>query len=134
MVHFQQILYFHITISTDQMAKTNGHDGNAFGANGSGQVAVPDLPAGLHFTAVAAGQLHTVLLRSDGQAVAFGSNEFGQTAVPDLPVGLKYTLEPGLHILWMRVSWVVRKTGCDKLSAIPPMALRSEVFRFFLPS
>ncbi|CAK0790758.1 unnamed protein product [Prorocentrum cordatum] len=40
---------------------------------------------------VAAGPEHTVLLRSDGTAVAFGSNDRGQCAVPALDGGLSYT-------------------------------------------
>ncbi|CAK0790759.1 unnamed protein product [Prorocentrum cordatum] len=40
---------------------------------------------------VAAGWAHTVLLRSDGTAVAFGSNDRGQCAVPALDGGLSYT-------------------------------------------
>ena len=104
----------------------------AFGSNSYGQTDVPDLTAGLHFTAAAAGTNHTVLLRSDGQAVAFGLNGNGHTDVPNLPAGLEYTLEPELHVLWMRVAWVVRKTGCEQLSKLPPVVLRNAVFRFFL--
>ena len=33
---------------------------------------------------VAAGGLHTVLLRSDGCAIAFGENQYGQCAIPAL--------------------------------------------------
>ncbi|WP_235019894.1 RCC1 domain-containing protein [Ruania rhizosphaerae] len=63
----------------------------AFGSSGSGQTEVPDLPPGATYTALAAGENHTVLLRSDGQVLAFGSSGSGQTEVPDLPPGVTYT-------------------------------------------
>ncbi|CAK0881391.1 unnamed protein product [Prorocentrum cordatum] len=40
---------------------------------------------------VAAGSSHTVLLRSDGTAVAFGANRYDQCHVPALDGGLSYT-------------------------------------------
>ena len=63
----------------------------AWGYNGSGQITVPVLPAGLSYTQVAAGWTHTVALRSDGSALAWGDNLYGQTTVPGLPAGLSYT-------------------------------------------
>ena len=39
---------------------------------------------------VSAGLMHTVLLRSDGNAVAFGWNEDGRCDVPPLVPGLGY--------------------------------------------
>ena len=39
----------------------------------------------------AAGGCHTVLLRSDGAAVAFGSNSDGQCRIPELVAGVSYT-------------------------------------------
>ncbi|CAK0799045.1 unnamed protein product [Prorocentrum cordatum] len=48
------------------------------------------LPAGLTYTQVAAGERHTVLLRSDGTAVACGGNHVGQCDLPALPAGLTY--------------------------------------------
>ncbi|CAK0799049.1 unnamed protein product [Prorocentrum cordatum] len=49
------------------------------------------LPAGLTYTQVAAGERHTVLLRSDGTAVDCGWNDVGQCDLPALPAGLTYT-------------------------------------------
>ena len=40
---------------------------------------------------VAAGGVHTVLLRSDGTAAAFGDNDDGQCDLPALDGGLTYT-------------------------------------------
>ena len=41
--------------------------------------------AGLRYTQVSAGYGHTVLLRSDGEAVACGRNGDGQRDIPALP-------------------------------------------------
>ena len=57
----------------------------AFGDNGGGQTNIPDLQPGVT-AAAAAGYRHTVLLRSDGTAVAVG-----QASIPDLPPGVTYT-------------------------------------------
>jgi alpha-tubulin suppressor-like RCC1 family protein len=47
---------------------------------------------------VSAGSHHTVLLRSDGSAVAIGKNEFGQCDIPSLAQGLKYIqFSAGIH-------------------------------------
>ncbi len=52
---------------------------------------MPALPAGLSYTQVAAGLLHSAALRSDGSVVAWGRSSEGQTTVPALPAGLSYT-------------------------------------------
>ena len=41
------------------------------------------IPTGTDFVAAAAGNAHSLALRSDGTVVAWGSNAFGQTDVPD---------------------------------------------------
>jgi hypothetical protein len=66
-------------------------DAVAFGRNTSGQANVPALPTGVTYTAASAGEMHTVLLRSDGQAIAFGYGNDGQLAIPALPAGTTYT-------------------------------------------
>ncbi|NKV13026.1 hypothetical protein GS909_23225 [Rhodococcus hoagii] len=63
----------------------------AWGANESGQTAVPAPPAGQTYTAVAAGEGHSLALTSAGQVIAWGNNENGQTNVPAPPVGQTYT-------------------------------------------
>ena len=49
---------------------------------------MPPVPPGARYTAAAAGNRHSVLLRSDGAAVACGYNSDGQTDVPALPPGV----------------------------------------------
>ena len=51
----------------------------AWGDNRSGQVLVP---GGNDFTAVSAGYLHNLALKSDGSLVAWGDNQYGQAEVP----------------------------------------------------
>ena len=47
-----------------------------------GQCNIPALDGQLTYTQVAAGHHHTVLLRSDGSALACGANQFGQCNIP----------------------------------------------------
>merc|ERR1712217_251705 len=62
----------------------------ASGGNGDGQCNIPPLPDGVTYTQAAAGNEHTVLLRSDGTAVASGFNVYGQCNIPPLPDGVCY--------------------------------------------
>ena len=88
----------------------------------------------MRYTAAAAGFSHTVLLRSDGQAVAFGWNDDGQTDVPPLPAGLYYTTSPMEHVHWRLVTWVALKSGDLGLrravDALTERGLRQRVFGF----
>ena len=52
---------------------------------------IPALPAGVTYTQAAGGQFHTVLLRSDGIAIAVGDNTYRQATIPALPDGVSYT-------------------------------------------
>ena len=56
---------------------------------------MPELPAGLTYTAAAICANHTILLRSDGSAVKFGGGFWPQGGpgadFPELPAGLQYT-------------------------------------------
>merc|ERR1712232_233225 len=56
-----------------------------------GQCRIPALDGQLSYTQVAAGSDHTVLLRSDGSAVACGGNAKGQCDIPALDGQLSYT-------------------------------------------
>jgi hypothetical protein len=51
---------------------------------------IPPLEDGVAYTQVAAGGIHSVLLRSDGSAVACGGNNYGQCDIPPLEEGLSY--------------------------------------------
>lgn len=53
---------------------------------------------------VFAGSFHTVLLRSDGRAIAFGDNSFGQCSIPPLSPGQSYTqvCAGGSHTVLLR--------------------------------
>ena len=54
---------------------------------------IPALAEGVTYTHVSAGTQHTVLLRSDGVAVACGSNRAGQCDLPALGDGLIYAAD-----------------------------------------
>ena len=58
----------------------------------------------MSYTQVSAGSGHSVLLRSDGIAVAVGQNDEGQCNIPLLEDGMSYTdvLAGGLHTLLFR--------------------------------
>ena len=73
----------------------------AFGNNEVGQTNILDLPEGLQHVGFAAGSGHTVLLMSDGSAVAFGYNRFGNHGGQRIGVGGKSThqrLSHALHV------------------------------------
>merc|ERR1712232_1240087 len=57
---------------------------------GDGQCTIPRSLPWIRYVAAAAGKAHTVLLQSDGQAVANGLNDRGQCEIPVLPPGLRY--------------------------------------------
>ncbi|CAK0828317.1 unnamed protein product [Prorocentrum cordatum] len=64
----------------------------------------PALVTGLTYVQVAAGVGHTVLLRSDGTAVACGTNDAGQCDLPALVMGLTYVqvAAVGRHTVLLR--------------------------------
>merc|ERR1712087_755180 len=62
----------------------------ACGYNDYGQCNLPSLEEGLTYTSVSAGECHTVLLRSDGAAVACGYNGGGQCNLPSMEDGFFY--------------------------------------------
>jgi len=54
-----------------------------------------------------AGGMHTVLLTSDGSAVAFGDNRFGQCDIPPLEEGISYTQVSAGLVGWQGASHTV---------------------------
>ena len=97
----------------------------AWGSNSGKQTDVPALPAGLSYTAVAAGGFHSLALRSDGQVIAWGDNSNKQTDVTALPAGLGLTytaVAAGVyHSLALRSDGQVIVWGYDGngLSTVP---------------
>ena len=71
--------------------------------NEGGQCDVPALPSRTQYLQAAAGAGHTVLLRSNGEAVAFGDNDGGQCDVPALPPSTRY-VQAALRMVSMEVS------------------------------
>jgi hypothetical protein len=76
----------------------------ACGSNHYGQCDIPLLDEGISYTQVSAGCTHTVLLRSDGTAVASGGNFFGECNIPRLDEGISYTAVSAgrLHTVLLR--------------------------------
>jgi hypothetical protein len=62
----------------------------AWGIDNVGDLAVPPLPPGLAYVAVAAGWMHSLALRSDGSLVGWGWNFYGQLNIPSLPPGVTF--------------------------------------------
>lgn len=77
------------------------------------------------YTQVSAGQDHTVLLRSDGRAVAFRANDLGMCSIPRLDDGVSYTQISGAftHTVLLRSDG--RAVACGENAAgkcdIPPL-------------
>ena len=66
-------------------------DGSAVAIKWNEDRDIPALDDGLEYTPISAGYVHTVLLRSDGCAVAIGANDNGQCHIPALDEGIAYT-------------------------------------------
>jgi alpha-tubulin suppressor-like RCC1 family protein len=62
----------------------------SFDCNNLGQCSFVYWPGMVRYSEVSAGRLHTVLLQTDGVAVACGSNEYGQCNIPPLEDGTRY--------------------------------------------
>jgi hypothetical protein len=107
------------------VAPVDSGEAIAFGRNTSGQANVPALPPGVTYTAASAGEMHTVLLRSDGQAVAFGYGNDGQLAIPALPPGTSYTAVSAgyLHTILLRSDGQAIAFGYDVYGQtdVPPL-------------
>jgi alpha-tubulin suppressor-like RCC1 family protein len=61
--------------------------------------------------------VHTVLLRSDGTAVAVGDNSFGELNIPALPAGVKYiqVAAGDEHTVLLRSDGVVVALGLNSV-------------------
>lgn len=81
---------------------------HAWGASDRGQASVPSSLRGVE--RVAAGQLHSVAVRSDGTVVCWGSNDYGQCSAPpsaepiiEVDAGIRHTLaltQAGTVLAW----------------------------------
>eukprot|EP00929_Paragymnodinium_shiwhaense_P001068 TRINITY_DN101296_c0_g1_i1.p1 TRINITY_DN101296_c0_g1~~TRINITY_DN101296_c0_g1_i1.p1 ORF type:complete len:687 (+),score=124.75 TRINITY_DN101296_c0_g1_i1:66-2126(+) len=97
-----------ITSVGDSLTKTlNQYSYGHFGHGTDHQFNLPWRSRPLDFTfydGIAAGNRHTVLLRSDGQAECAGCHRSGQLYVPELPPGLQYVdcAAGGRHTLLLR--------------------------------
>ncbi len=77
----------------------------AAASHAMGECSIPPLTEGLLYTQVSAGMNHTVLLRSDGKAVACrSSSEDGRCKIPPLDQGISYTQVSagGRHTVFLR--------------------------------
>ena len=68
-----------------------------------GEVEMEDLPEGVTITSIEADFHHSLILRSDGRAIAIGRD----THVPDLPSGMAY-VDPRVFVPWQWRPWVRR--------------------------
>ncbi|MFN8227846.1 MAG: Ig-like domain-containing protein [Mycobacterium sp.] len=88
-------------------------------------VNVPALPAGVSYIGGSAGYSHSVLLRSDGQAVVLGNDFGGPPDAPGLPDGVTYVAAAagGFHTVLIRSDGqaVAFGTDYDGETVIPPL-------------
>jgi VCBS repeat-containing protein len=124
------------TVTLTVAATTAVHDGPviAVGLNQSGQINIPAPPAGLTYTEVEGGYVHTVLLLSDGSVVAVGNNDNGQTDIPALPPNVTYTdVAAGyFHTVLLRSDGTVvavgnNANGQTDVPALPPGVTYTDV-------
>lgn len=110
-----------------------GTDGSivSFPEQAGWQPPVP-LPPGVTNVAVAAGNQHSVVLRSDGRAVAWGDNGHGQCAIPPLPPGFQYTAVWAAYqrTALLRSDGVVLTLGYGTQALLPPPGTRYVDFAF----
>jgi alpha-tubulin suppressor-like RCC1 family protein len=124
------------TVTLTVAATTAVHDGPviAVGLNQSGQLNIPAPPAGLTYTEVEGGYVHTVLLLSDGTVVAVGNDDNGQTDIPALPPNVTYTdVAAGyFHTVLLRSDGTVvavgnNANGQTDIPALPPGVTYTDV-------
>ena len=90
---------------------------------GQAQVPEPQHWHRSHYTAIAAGARHSVLLRRDGAVLAVGDGSLGQTAIPNLPHGVAYSAVAAgdLHTVLLRTDGEALAVGSSShaQTAIP---------------
>ena len=95
--------------------------------------AVPELAAGERYVVCAAGSSHTVLVTSEGRALAFRAQDFGQCAVPELAAGERYG-DPKRARAWVMLALVSRRSEDPRLqaavAAMLPGGFEQAVWRF----
>lgn len=92
----------------------------AWGDNRSGQTVVPN--GLINVTAIAAGAIHSLVLKSDGTVAAWGDNSWGQATVPVGLSGVKAIAAGESHSLALKsngtvVAWGKSNTGQLTISA-----------------
>ena len=97
------------------------------GQNYNEQCSIPPLDEGISYSQVSAGRCHTVLLRSDGRAVACGSNYRGQCSIPPLDEGISYSqVSAGLsHTVLLRIDGQAVACGDNSREQCSIPSLRS---------
>ena len=85
----------------------------------------PRAPERFSYTQVSAGRYHTMLLRSDGHAVACGSNDTGRCSIPRLALNMSYSqVSAGQnHTMLLRSDGHAVACGCNVFGQcnIPPL-------------
>ena len=99
--------------------------------NAHGERDVPELAQGVTYTQASVGKWHTVLLRSDGHAVAFGDNRWGQCDIPELTQGATYTQisAGGAHTVLLRNDGMAVACGDHSFGqcSFPPSNIYTQV-------
>lgn len=72
---------------------------------------IPDLEPGAAYVQASAGCYHTVLLRSDGHAVACGDNDDGQCDIPELEPNATYITNDIMRDLLVQLFVVWHASG-----------------------
>ena len=88
----------------------------------TGVFALTNVPPLSNVTAVAAGEFHSLALRSDGTVVAWGTDDFGDTDVPPALTNIVAVSAGGFHSLALRADRTVAAWGWNDFGQanVPP--------------